>query len=452
MTSSADTYNDPGRFTAFIGYEWTTMPKGDNLHRVVVFKDGADKAGQVVPFSAFDSEDPEDLWTYLGGYEKNTGGEVMAIAHNGNVSNGLMFSDKTVEGKPLSQAYAKTRSRWEPLYEVTQMKGDGEAHPYLSPDDEFADYETWDKGNLDGTSAKKKSMLKYEYGRSALKLGLKHEANLGVNPFKFGLIGSTDAHTALATSEENNQWGKLTSKEPNNHRAETPIIPSKTPGLTTWGFEQAASGYAAVWAKENTREALFEAMQRRETYATTGPRMTVRFFGGWDYTSDDVHRPSFADIGYAKGVPMGGDLSNAPKGKAPSFIVQAAKDPDGANLDRVQVVKGWLDSQGTTHEKVYDVALADGRNPGAKAASIGSTVDVENATYTNTIGDVELATVWSDPDFDAGQRAFYYVRVIEIPTPRWTAYDKKFFSNEMPEGTEMVTQERAYTSPIWYTP
>jgi hypothetical protein len=452
MTGSADAYNDPGKFTAFIGYEWTTMPMGDNLHRVVIFRDGADKAGQVVPFSAFDSEDPEDLWTYLGGYEKKTGGEVMAIAHNGNVSNGLMFSDRTVEGKPLSRAYAKMRSRWEPLYEVTQMKGDGEAHPYLSPDDEFADYETWDKGNLDGTSAKKKSMLKYEYGRSALKLGLKHEARLGVNPFKFGLIGSTDAHTSLATSEENNQWGKLSSKEPNNHRAKTPIIPSKTPSLTTWGFEQAASGYAAVWAKENTREALFEAMQRRETYATTGPRMTVRFFGGWDYLSDDVHRPNFADIGYAKGVPMGGDLSTAPKGKAPSFIVQAAKDPDGANLDRVQIVKGWLDSNGTTHEKVYDVALADDRNPGAKAASIGSTVDVENATYTNTIGDVELAAVWSDPDFDAAQRAFYYVRVIEIPTPRWTAYDKKFFGNEMPEGTEMVTQERAYTSPIWYTP
>ena len=452
MTSSADTYNDPGKFTAFIGYEWTTMPDGDNLHRVVIFRDGADKAGQVVPFSAFDSEDPEDLWTFLDGYEKKTGGEILAIAHNGNVSNGLMFSDKTVEGKPLSQAYAKMRSRWEPLYEVTQMKGDGEAHPYLSPDDEFADYETWDKGNLDGTSAKKKSMLKYEYGRSALKLGLKHEANLGVNPFKFGLIGSTDAHTSLAASEEDNQWGKLTSKEPSDHRAETPIIPSKTPGLTTWGFEQAASGYAAIWAKENTREALFEAMQRRETYATTGPRMTVRFFGGWDYVSADVNRPNFADIGYAKGVPMGGDLSTGPKGKAPSFIVQAAKDPDGANLDRVQIVKGWLDSTGTTQEKVYDVALADGRSPGAKAASIGSTVDVENATYTNTIGDVELATVWSDPEFDAAQRAFYYVRVIEIPTPRWTAYDKKFFSNEMPEGTEMVTQERAYTSPIWYTP
>jgi len=452
MTDTADTYNDPGNFTAFIGYEWTTMPKGDNLHRVVIFKDGGDKAGQVVPFSAFDSEDPEDLWDYLDDYEKKTGGNILAIAHNGNVSNGLMFANETVTGKPLSQAYAKMRSRWEPLYEVTQMKGDGEAHPYLSPDDEFADYETWDKGNLDGTSAKKDAMLQYEYARSALKLGLQHEENLGANPFKFGLIGSTDAHTALATSEEDNQWGKLTSKEPNNHRAETPIIPSKTPGLTTWGFEQAASGYAAIWAKENTREALFEAMQRRETYATTGPRMTVRFFGGWDYATDDVHRPNFADIGYAKGVPMGGDLTSAPDGKAPSFIIQAAKDPDGANLDRVQVIKGWLDSEGKTQEKVYDVAIADDRQVGASAASIGSTVDVADASYTNTIGDVELATVWADPDFDANERAFYYVRVIEIPTPRWTAFDAKFFDINMPEGTEMVTQERAYTSPIWYTP
>jgi len=455
MTSSADTYNDPGKFTAFIGYEWTTMPKGDNLHRVIIFKDGAEKAGQIVPFSAFDSEDPEDLWAFLDQYEKKTGGQIMAIAHNGNVSNGLMFSDKTVEGKPLSQAYAKMRSRWEPLYEVTQMKGDGEAHPYLSPDDEFADYETWDKGNLDGTSAKKESMLVYEYGRSALKLGLKHEANLGVNPFKFGLIGSTDAHTALATAEEDNQWGKLTTKEPSNHRAELPLIPSKTPELTTWGFEQAASGYAAVWAKENTREALFEAMQRRETYATTGPRMTVRFFGGWDYESDDVHHPNFADIGYAKGVPMGGDLTAGPRGKAPSFIVQAAKDPDGANLDRVQIIKGWLDEDGATQEKVYEVAWAGDRRKNSttgKIRAIGSTVDVDNATYTNTIGDVDLATVWSDPDFNAAQRAFYYVRVIEIPTPRWTAYDKKFFGNEMPEKSEMVTQERAYTSPIWYTP
>ena len=453
ITKSADTFNDPGHFTAFIGYEWTSMPGGgNNLHRVVIFKDDAKKANQILPFSAFDSVNPEDLWGFLDGYEKKTGGTVMALAHNGNVSNGLMFSDKDFNGKPLTPSYAKTRARWEPLYEVTQMKGDGEAHPYLSPDDEFADYETWDKGNLLGNSAKEKSMLKYEYGRSALKLGLKMEDQLGVNPFKVGFIGSTDAHTSLATSEENNQWGKITLKEPSAHRAQAVLIQSPTPQLSTWGFDQAASGYAAVWAKENTRAALFEAMQRRETYATTGPRMTVRFFGGWNYAKDDVHRPNFADIGYANGVPMGGDLSNAPKDKAPSFIVQAAKDPDGANLDRVQVVKGWLDAKGKLHEKVYDVALADGRKPGAKANSIGSTVDVKNASYTNTIGDTELATVWTDPKFDFRQRAFYYVRVIEIPTPRWTAYDQKFFNTKMPKKAVMVGQERAYTSPIWYTP
>jgi len=453
ITKAADTYNDPGKFTAFHGYEWTSMPNGgNNLHRVVIFKDDAKKTNQILPFSAFDSEDPEDLWKFLEGYQKKTGGTVLAIAHNGNVSNGLMFSDKDFSGKALTPSYAKTRARWEPIYEITQMKGDGEAHPDLSPDDEFADYETWDKGNLLGNAPKEKSMLKHEYGRSALKLGLKMEDQLGINPFKVGFIGSTDAHTGLASAEEDNQWGKITLKEPSAHRAEAVLIESPTPELSTWGYDQAASGYAAIWAKENTREALFEAMQRRETYATTGPRMTVRFFGGWQYARDDVHRPNFADIGYAKGVPMGGDLSNAPKGKAPSFIVQAAKDPDGANLDRVQVVKGWLDADGKTQEKVYDVALADGRKPGAKAASIGSTVDVENAKYTNTIGDPELATVWTDPDFDDSERAFYYLRVIEIPTPRWTAFDKKFFNVEMPKKSAMVMQERAYTSPIWYTP
>ena len=453
IARTADQYNDPGRFTAFIGYEWTSMPgPGNNLHRVVIFKDDAEKATQILPFSAFDGHDPEQLWAFLEDYEKKTGGSVLALAHNGNVSNGLMFSDRDFNGKPLTPAYAKMRARWEPLYEITQMKGDGEAHPYLSPDDEFADYETWDRSNLLGTAVKEKSMLKHEYGRSALKLGLKLEQQLGTNPFKTGFVGSTDSHTSLATAEENNFWGKLSLLEPSKYRTKGSIVKSRNPALTTRGDEQAASGYAAVWATENTREALFEAMQRRETYATTGPRMTVRFFGGWEYAAEDVHRPNFADIGYAKGVPMGGDISKAPQGKAPRFMVQAARDPDGANLDRVQIIKGWLDGEGRTHEKVYDVALADGRKPGAKAASIGSTVDVENATYVNSIGDPELAAVWTDPDFDPAERAFYYVRVIEIPTPRWTAYDRKFFQIDMPKNVKMVTQERAYTSPIWYTP
>jgi hypothetical protein len=454
ITSTADQYNDPGKFTAFIGYEWTTMPKGQNLHRVVIFKDGEAKAGQILPFSAFDSENVEDLWAFLDDYEKKTNGNVIAIAHNGNLSNGLMFSAKDFEGKPLTQAYAKTRSRWEPLYEVTQYKGDGETHPKLSPQDEFADFETWDQGNLDATIVKEDWMLKHEYARSALKLGLSLDQQLGANPFKFGMIGSTDAHTAMPAGEENNYWGKMTIYEPNAHRAEHLGMEKGKEGklFTLTGEDMGASGYAAVWAKENTREAIFEAMQRRETYATSGPRITVRFFGGWDYASNDVHRPNFADIGYAKGVPMGGDLSKAPNGKSPRFIVQAAKDPDGANLDRIQVIKGWLDSEGKTHEKVYDVALADGRKAGAKADSIGSTVDIKNATYTNTIGDVELATVWTDPDFDPAQRAFYYVRVIEIPKPRWTAYDEKFFGVELDKKRPETVQDRAYTSPIWYTP
>jgi len=453
MTSSADTYNDPGKFTAFIGYEWTTMPDGDNLHRVVIFRDGADKAGQVVPFSAFDSEDPEDLWTFLDGYEKKTGGEILAIAHNGNVSNGLMFSDKTVEGKPLSQAYAKMRSRWEPLYEVTQMKGDGEAHPYLSPDDEFADYETWAVGNLDLSVLKTDDMLQYEYARSALKLGLRMEKNLGTNPYKFGMIGSTDSHTGLATAEEDNFFGKHSGGEPNKDRYAHPM--AKMGDYEYKGYAPIASGWAAVWAEENTRTSIFDAMQRKETYATTGSRMIVRFFGGWEFDSQDANNRLPARVGYAKGVPMGGNLSVAPEGKnAPTFLVAALKDPIGGNLDRLQIIKGWLDATGTLHEQVYDVAWSDDRKPDAegKLPSVGNTVDVANATWTNTIGTTELITVWKDPDFDAGQRAFYYARVIEIPTPRWTAFDAKYFKVKMPEEVPMITTERAYTSPIWYTP
>ena len=456
ITETADQYNDPGRFSAFIGYEWTSMPDGgNNLHRVVIFKGDASEARQIVPFSAFDSQNPEDLWAFLAEYEKRSGGQVMAIAHNGNVSNGLMFSDKDFDGNPLTRVYAKTRIRWEPLYEVTQMKGDGETHPLLSPNDEFADYETWDKGNLLGTAPKEERMLKYEYARSALAIGLRLEAELGVNPFKFGLIGSTDAHTSLATAEEDNQWGKITLLEPSAHRFEHDIVRSDTfPELSTVGWEQAASGYAAVWAKENTREAIFEAMQRRETYATTGSRLTVRFFAGWDFVAEDASTRFPGDIGYAKGVPMGGDLTNGPDGAAPSFLVAAARDPYSGNLDRIQIVKGWLDAEAKIHEQVYDVAWAGDREPGAdgKLAPIGSTVDVAKATWTNTIGAPELITVWTDPDFDPAERAFYYARVIEIPTPRWTAYDAAYFGVEMPDKVPMTTQERAYTSPIWYTP
>ena len=452
--AAAEKYNEPGRFTAFIGYEWSSNAKGNNLHRVVIFRDNADKASQTLPLSSLDNPDPASLWHALAAYEDKTGGAVLAIPHNGNLSNGTMFTLADFLGNPLTRQYAETRARWEPLVEVTQMKGDGETHPFLSPNDEFANFERWDKGNLDLSERKKPEMLQYEYARAALKTGLKLDAQLGVNPYKFGMIGSTDAHTSLAAVEEDNFFGKLPAKEPSSHRWNTLIADFGPERPKLFGWEQTSSGYAAVWAMENTREALWDAMQRKEVYGTTGPRMLVRFFGGWDFEAQDAQTRSPAIAGYTKGVPMGGDLRAAPAGKAPTFLVAALKDPIGANLDRIQIVKGWLDAKGDVQEKVYDVVWSDGRKPGAdgKLPPVGNTVDVANAVWTNTIGAPELITVWKDPDFDPALRAFYYVRVIEIPTPRWTAYDAKYYGIKMPPEVPMITQERAYTSPIWYTP
>lgn len=450
VAQTADDYNDPGLFTALTGYEWTVSIDGNNLHRVVIYKDSADKTGQTVPFSGQDSRDPEDLWASLAAYEAETGGEVLAIPHNGNISNGAMFSDKTVAGKPLTRAYAEMRARWEPLTEVTQVKGDGESHPTLSPDDEFADFENWDEDNIGRTAPKEDWMLKHEYARGALKLGLGFEDKLGVNPFKFGMIGSSDAHTSLAAVAEDNFFGKFPASEPRPERTQNTMI-----GRLWENWRIVASGYAAVWAHENTRDALFAAMKRKEVYTTTGSRITVRFFGGWDYADDALDHPAYLDVAYANGVPMGGDLTKAPKKKPLTFLVTASKDPDGANLDRIQIIKGWLGKDGETHEKVYDVALSDGRTVDpetGKAPPVGSTVNVEDASYTNTIGAATLSAVWTDPDFSRKQRAFYYARVIEIPRPRWTAYDAKYFDLDLPEEIPMVIQDRAYTSPIWYTP
>jgi hypothetical protein len=454
---AAEESNDPNRFTAFIGYEWTSNTGGNNLHRNVIFRDGGTKASLVEPYTTqkpLGSDNPRDLWKWMASYEQKTAGNVLAIAHNGNLSNGRMFPIiESFTGKPIDREYAETRAQWERLYEVTQIKGDGEAHPFLSPNDEFANFERWDKGNLDLSELKKSEMLEFEYARSALKNGLKLEAELGVNPYKFGLVGSTDTHTGLAAVEEDNFFGKTSSSEPNADRATHPFV--KTDKATIMGWEQTSSGYAAVWATENTREAIFDAMQRKEVYATTGPRMTVRFFGGFDFEAKDAQNRLPAKIGYTKGVPMGGDLSDAPKGKPLTFLVAALKDPIGANLDRYQIIKGWLDAKGQLHEKIYDVAWSAGRKPDAntgKLPSVGTTVDVDNATWTNTIGATELIAVWQDPDFDPGQRAFYYGRVIEIPTPRWTAYDAKYFGVKMAKEVPMTTTERAYTSPIWYTP
>lgn len=454
-TALADRYNEPGKFTALIGYEYTTRG-GFNLHRNVVFRGGASEANQTLPFSQYDSQNPEDLWRALATLQKQTGAEVLTIPHNGNLSNGRMFSVLANDGSPLTREMAELRARMEPIIEVTQIKGDGEAHPLLSPNDEFADYETWDKSNLDGTELKKREMLQYEYGRSALRLGLQLEKKLGVNPFKFGMIGSTDAHTAVSSIEEDNFFGKHSGVEPEPGRWEHEVIRSSVdPGLTVLGWQQAASGYAAVWATENTREAIFDAMKRKEVYATTGSRMTVRFFGGWEFSNDDANNRHPANVGYEKGVPMGGDLTNPPAGKGPTFLVGALKDPYGGNLDRVQIIKGWLNADGSTSEKIYDVAVSDGRKIGPDGRckqAVGNTVDVKNATWKNTIGAPELITVWTDPEFDSEQHAFYYARVIEIPTPRWTAYEAKRFKIQLPAEVPMTTQERGYTSPIWYTP
>ena len=449
---TADLYNEPGRFSALIGYEYTSNYQTNNLHRVVIYRDDSERVRQIMPFSAADSETPEDLWPTLQAYEDKTGGKVLAIPHNGNQSGGMMFALSTFNGQPITKAWADTRARWESLYEITQIKGDGETHPVLSPDDEFADYETWDKFTLGGSPNSPKN-YPFEYARSALKNGLALEAKLGTNPFKYGFIGSTDSHTGLAAVEEDNFFGKHTGKEPGAHRMTSPIAVVQDQAVMGW--EMAASGYAGIWANENTREALWDAMKRREVYATTGPRMIVRFFGGWDFTDQDVRTRRPAEAGYAKGVPMGGDLARAPAGKAPTFLVAALKDPIGGNLDRYQIVKGWQDAEGELHEKVYDVVWSGDRRPGTdgKLPAVGNTVDVAEASWTNTIGATELIAVWTDPDFNPDERAFYYGRVIEIPTPRWTAYDAKFYKlKDLDPKIPMVNQERAYTSPIWYTP
>ena len=447
----------PGAFTTFIAFEWTSGPNGNNLHRNVIFRDGANRTKQVLPYSLYDSEDPEDLWAYMAAYEDKTGGRAFAIPHNGNLSNGVMFQLETLDGKAFDADYAKRRQLWEPVVEVTQPKGTSEAHPLLSPDDAFADFELLDKSNLAGSEAKTPEMLKTEYAREALKLGLAQEAKLGTNPYKFGMIGSTDAHNAIPSTGEENWFGKAYIVEQTPERFEDVLFVIQVdPSLSIIATDLGASGLAAVWATENTREAIWDAFARKEVYATTGNRLRVRVFGGWDFADKEVLRPDFVRAGYARGVPMGGNLSPASKGGAPKFMVRALRDPDGANLDRIQMIKGWVDAKGETQEKIYDIALSDDRmaGPDGTVPPVGDTVDLsgDKPTYSNEIGDAVMAAYWEDPDFDPAQRAFYYVRVIEIPTPRWTAYDAKYFGVKIPEGVADRVQDRAYTSPIWYTP
>mgnify|MGYP000039884392 CR=1 FL=1 len=453
---TVEAYNEPGKFTAFFGFEYTLMPNGNNLHRVVMFRDGPDKVGKVQPFTTAEGDRPEALWDYMDSYERNQHGRVLAIPHNSNVSNGLMFELTGPGGGPMTAAEARRRAAHEPVVEVTQIKGDSEAHPFLSPTDEFAGFGVtgWDKANLNAKQATTPAMYGGNYVREALKRGLLIQDRTGVNPYRFGLIGSTDSHTGLATADEDNFFGKHTGNEPTPQGKDrvTPAMDMGT-GLGRFNWQYLAGGYAGVWARGNTREAIFDAMMRREVYATTGPRITVRFFGGWDFAKADLSG-DWVKAGYRRGVPMGGLLKGQGRA-APSFIVSALKDPIGANLDRVQVVKGWTDASGKAHEKIFDVAWSSPetrRMVGGKVPAVGNTVNLSVPSFSNSIGAASLATVWRDPEFDPNRRAFYYLRVIEIPTPRWVAYDAVRYRLKLAPEIQMISQERAYTSPIWYEP
>lgn len=428
LIDTAERYNRPGEFTTLAGYEWTSMPGGRNLHRVVVFREGPDKTRQILPFSALQSDDPEDLWDYMGNFERRTGGQVLAIAHNGNLSGGLMFDDTTLDGGSLTADYAQRRQRWEPVYEVTQVKGDGEAHPLLSPDDRFADFETWYETDIsmrprsDNPEDARRS-LAGEYARSGLKKGLRYGARLGVNPYEFGFIGSTDSHTALATADDDNFWGKFLDSEPTEER-----LGSQMGGNLWANAGLSASGYTAVWARANTREEIFDALKRREVYATTGPRIRLRLFAGWDFEETDLSRDDFAPFGYSAGVPMGGVLEAAKLRQTPRLLVRVLKDPDGAMLERVQVIKGWLDASGVLHEKVFDL----------------DEPSINGLPYFNVF--------WRDRNFEPDQHSFYYIRVLQVPTKRWSTYDAERYGLELPDGIPRMIQERAYSSPIWYRP
>lgn len=451
---TVERYNEPGKFTAFMGFEYTLMQTGNNLHRNIIFRDGKDRVSTITPWDPESSKWPEDLWAKMDAYEKATGGKVLAIPHNGNVSNGLMWMLTEPNGGPISAEYARRRAAHEPVAEITQIKGDSEAHPFMSPNDEFAGYGTsgWDQANLLGNIKTKQGDLPGSYVREALKRGLLIEARTGENPYKFGVIGSTDSHTSLSTTDENNFFGKHSGVEPSAKRATAGFVPGVPSGRMNW--QSLASGYAAVWATSNSREAIFDAMMRKEVYATTGPRMTVRVFGGWDFQAEDL-KGDWVKAGYARGVPMGGTMKARGTG-APSFVISALKDPQDANLDRVQVVKGWVDGAGQSHEMVFDVVWSemDGKRKakGAKVPAVGDTIDLATATYQNTIGAPTLATVWSDPEFNPRQHAFYYVRVLQIPTPTWMAYDAVKYQLKLPPEIPLKHQERAYTSAIWYNP
>ena len=437
-----DEYYEPGKFTTLVGYEWSSQPNMSNLHRNIIFRSSKELP---VPFSYFDSGRPEDLWAWMD-KQRSDGHTLLAIPHNGNLSNGVMFAMEDSDGKPITKEYAQTRMRNERLTEIVQTKGQSETHPQVAPDDEFAGFEIWTKPVAGPGTVKIKAT---NYVRNAFKNGMLLEQSIGINPFKYGVVGGGDIHTSIVSHEEYQHTGEhnLKSGTPRERLLEQlPNEPSK--------IEQGTAGLSNVWAEENTRESIYDAMDRGETWATSGPRITVRVFAGFGFNADNMQRADWVEKGYSEGVPMGGELSGAAQGQTPSLMIWALKGPNSGNLDRVQVIKGWIDDKGEAHDKIYNVAWSGDRQTNAKGklAAVGNTVDISNASYTNSIGSAELKTVWTDPEFNPEFATFYYLRVLEIPTPRWSTYDAKALGIEPPEGFPATIQERAWTSPIWYKP
>ena len=453
IVQAADRHYEPGKFTTFPAYEWSTgkpnwlssRRESQPIHRNIIFKGGKVPG---VPYSGFNSRDPENLWAWMD-KERAKGMDLLAIPHNANMSNGVMYN--TFDGKPLTKAYAESRSRNEPINEVVQMKGQSMTHPILAPNDEFADFELY-AYTFSLKKPRPVSQPKNSYARDALKEGLAYEQSLGVNPFKFGFIGSSDGHNSAGSTEEDNYFGKIGINDPTpKSRLADTAFGNLSPKL------KSAAGIAGVWAKENTRTAIYEALERKETFATSGPRIKLRFFAGWNLGIDSLAGEDWVTQAYANGVPMGSDLVSSSQfsvGSSPSFIIETIKDSEGANLDRVQMVKGYLDAEGKTQETIFEVVWAGDRaiDSNGKLPAIGNSVDIPNATYTNNIGAVSFQTIWTDPEFDATQSAFYYLRVLEIPTPRWTTYDAKTLGVAPPMDVPATIQERAWSSPIWYTP